>query len=62
MRPKKPPIKTQKQRELFRVELVKIIDKNHPLVKLSEVVDWDHLDQVFGKSYHPQTGRPRIST
>jgi len=62
MRPKKPPIKTQKQKELFRVELVKIIDKNHPLVKLSEVVDWDHLDQVFGKSYHPQTGRPRIST
>ncbi len=58
MRPKKPPIETQKQKELFRVELVKIIDKRHPLVKLSEVVDWEGLDQVFGKTYHPQTGRP----
>ncbi len=62
MRPKKPPIETQKQKELFRVELVKIIDKSHPLVKLSEVVDWESLDQVFGVTYHPQTGRPGIST
>ena len=42
MRPKKPPVETQKQKELFQVELAKIIDKNHPLVK----------------PYHPQTGRP----
>ncbi len=67
MQPKKPPIETQKQKELFWVELAKIIDKHHPLVKLSEVVDWDYLDQVFGKTYHPETGlsatgRPGIST
>ncbi len=62
MKPKKSPIETQKQKELFRVELVKITDKSHPLVKLSEVVDWDHLDQIFGRSYHPETGRPGIST
>jgi len=62
MKPKKPPIETQKQKELFRVELTRIIDKRHPLVKLSEVVDWEGLDQVFGKTYHPQTGRSGIST
>ena len=58
----KPPIETRKQKELFRVELVKIIDKRHPLVKLSEVVDWEGLDQVFGRSYYPDIGRPGIST
>jgi len=62
MKPRKPPIETRKQKELFRVELVKIIDKRHPLVKLSEVVDWEGLDQVFGRSYHPDIGRPGIST
>ena len=67
MKPKKPPIETQKQKELFRVELVKIIDRHHPLAKLSEVVDWEHLDQVFRVTYHLETGlsatgRPGIST
>ena len=62
MKSRKPPIETRKQKELFRVELVKIIDKRHPLVKLSEVVDWEGLDQVFGRSYHPDIGRPGIST
>ena len=56
MKPKKPPIETQKQKELFRVELARIIDKHHPLVKLSEVVDLEGLDQVFGRTYYPETG------
>ncbi len=33
------------QRDLFRLELKGIIDKNHPLVKLSEMIDWEFLNQ-----------------
>ena len=39
----------------------KIIDKRHPLVKLSQVVHWEYLDEVFGTTYHPEVGRPGIS-
>ncbi len=62
MKPKKAPVETQKQKELFRVELGRIVDKQHPFVRLSQVVDWNHLEEVFGATYHPDTGRPGIST
>ncbi len=62
MKPKKAPIETQKQKELFRIELERIVDKHHPLVRLSRVVDWNHLEEVFGATYHPEVGRPGIST
>ena len=42
MRPQSSPIEDGQQ-DLFRVELVKIIDPSHPLVKLSSVVDWGRL-------------------
>jgi len=34
----------------------------HPMVKLADAIDWDRLDEVFGKSYCPDNGRPAIST
>jgi len=61
MKPNRPP-KENPQGDLFRSELVQIIDLNHPLVKLSEVVDWKALDAVFGESFNPDVGRPGIST
>ena len=61
MKPKRPPIKNS-QRELFRVELIQIIDMGHGLVKLAKVVDWDRFEEVFGKTYCPDNGRPAIST
>ena len=61
MKPKKPDSKNQ-QMDLFRVELTRIIDTNHSLVRLSSVVDWDQLDDVFGSTYCPDSGRPAIST
>ena len=39
-----------------------IIDLAHPLVKLSKVVDWEGLDEMFGKTHCPDNGRPGIST
>ena len=61
MKPKKIPQK-ERQRDLFRAELSNIIDPNHGLVKLAKVVDWDQLDEVFGSTYCPDTGRPGVST
>ena len=50
MKPKTSPNKN-KQKYLFRPELMKIINPSHQLVKLSKVVDWDHMDEVFGKIF-----------
>ena len=61
MKPKKPANKNR-QRELFRAELIQIIDPNHSLAKLARAVDWDRLDEAFGSSYCPDNGRPAIST
>jgi IS5 family transposase len=61
MKPKKTPQKDQ-QRDLFRATLVNIIDPNHGLVKLSKVVEWDRLDELFGSTYCPDNGRPGVST
>ena len=61
MKPKQSPVK-KRQGDLFRVELVRIIDRSHGLVKLSETVDWDRLDGLFGSTYCSDNGRPGVST
>ncbi len=61
MKPKKPP-QQNPQADLFRPELCNLINPSHSLVKLSEVVDWEQLDQTFGKTFSLGRGRPAIST
>jgi len=61
MKPKKSPHK-DRQQDVFRAELVRIIDPSHALVKLAKVVDWDRLDEQFGSTYCPDNGRPGVST
>lgn len=61
MKPKKSANKNR-QKDLFRVELLQIIDSAHSLVKLADVVDWNRLEEVFGSTYCPDNGRPAIST
>jgi len=61
MKPKKPPIE-DRRRNIYCSELVQIISLDHPLVKLAGVVDWDRMDEVFGKTFNPERGRPGIST
>jgi transposase, IS5 family len=61
MKPKKAP-QQNRQYDLFRSELVKMINPGHPLVKLSKVVEWKRFEEVFGESYCPDNGRPAIST
>ncbi len=61
MKPKKSP-QENRQRDLFRVELARIVDPTHGLIKLANVVDWDRLDELFGSTYCLDNGRPAVST
>ena len=61
MKPMQSPQQTN-QHDLFRSELVNMINPGHPLVKLSKAVDWKRLEDVFGETYCPDNGRPAIST
>ena len=61
MKPKRSP-QQNRQANLFRPELVSMINPSHSLVRLSKVVDWEKLDETFGESFCPEKGRPAIST
>ena len=50
------------QGDLFRIELDRIVDSSHPLVRLGREVDWDRLAEVFGETYCGDNGRPASST
>jgi len=58
------PIETphDPQGDLFRIELGRIVDSSHSLIRLGKEVDWQRLDEVFGKTYCEDNGRPATST
>lgn len=47
---------------MTRTELARLINPQHPLVKLAQTIDWSNFDEQFGVSYSSETGRPGIST
>jgi len=61
MKPKRSEI-TDQQKDLFRIELEKLIDLDHSLVKLSKAVDWGALDEAFGAYFCLDNGRPAEPT
>ena len=48
--------------DLFRSRLDQIIDMKHPLVRLSQTVDWGFLEGRFGEVYTDHAGRPPLPT
>jgi transposase, IS5 family len=56
------PAKPTDDHDLFRTELVNLIDQRHELVRLAELIDW----QAFANEWSPQfvstTGRPALPT
>ena len=44
--------------DLFRQELCNIINLRHPLVQLSEKIDWQSCENRFGGLYAAGVGRP----
>lgn len=61
MPPKDSPNK-DKQNDLFRVELERIIDLNHALVKLSKQIQWEEFDKAFDPLFCEGNGRDACST
>lgn len=50
------PQKQQKTLEIFKVRLEEIINKAHPLVKLSESINWQLLEEKLSKMYSEKMG------
>ena len=53
----KPKEYKNTEADLFRLELVNIIDMRHELVKLAEIINWEALTTEFGDFYADE-GRP----
>jgi IS5 family transposase len=47
--------------ELFRQTLVEMINLQHPLVKLADVIDWDEINRTFSAHFVSPRGRPALS-
>jgi IS5 family transposase len=58
MRPKE--IDAQRAHELFRSELVNLIDQRHALARLAHVIDWQAAADRFGGLYAEGKGRPGV--
>lgn len=57
-----PPKKLKlRDDELFRMQLVNMIDMEHPLVKLAGMIDWSRFDEAYG-GFYTQKGRPGLPT
>jgi IS5 family transposase len=52
----------ERQRDLFRPPLDRIIDLGHPLVRLAGEIDWSFLDGRFALVRRPGPGQPPLST
>ncbi len=50
------------QGDQFKIELDRIVNPTYSLVQLGQLVDWDRLDELFGKTCCENNGRPAIST
>jgi IS5 family transposase len=62
MIPKRPPQESEKQSDMFRVELEDLVNLDHPLARLADQIPWKQFDEAFDPLYCPDTGRPAIAT
>lgn len=59
MKPQK--FRRDPQWDLFKIELNRIVNGQHPLVKLAQQIDWKTFDQKF-ETHFSDEGRPAIAT
>lgn len=50
------------EEDLFRAELVNLIDQRHELVRLAALIDWDAFVQQWSPQFVSTTGRPALPT
>ena len=53
--------RTAPQMELFKVELWRIVNTRHEMVKLSDTIDWENFERTFAPMWQDK-GRPAIDT
>ena len=56
MKPK-PPAHTHPQRDLFRIELQRLVDPRHPLEQLAQQIHWEEFDAAFTPLFCEDNGR-----
>jgi IS5 family transposase len=61
MQPIKDPSE-KSQEDLFRTRLDQILNKEHPVFRLAQSVDWSVFEKEFGGLFVPDTGRPGLPT
>lgn len=61
MRPKKD-LNEALQLELYKIELERIVNRGHELVKLANRINWSAFEDAFEVCYCPDNGRPAIPT
>lgn len=54
-------VEFQREQELFRAELINLVDQRHALVKLAFTIDWDAAAERFGALYSEGKGRPGVA-
>ncbi|WP_043582089.1 IS5-like element ISOpb2 family transposase [Geminisphaera colitermitum] len=60
MKPKEN--KHERQREMFKMELIMLVNMNHPMVKLAGNINWAEFDKHLGPTYHERLGQPGLGT
>ncbi len=56
------PVDARSDHDLFRTELVNLIDHRHELVKLAELIDWQAFANEWSPQFASSTGRPALPT
>jgi len=50
------------EHDLFRMELVNLLDQRHELIKLAGLIDWQAFAEAWGPKFESTTGRPALPT
>lgn len=56
------PADERSDHDLFRTELVNLIDQRHELVKLAALIDWQAFADKWSPQFESTTGRPALPT
>ena len=56
-----PKAAVPRPQDLFRPMLIELVNLKHPLVKLAEMIEWEHIDMLCVPLFPSQRGRPAIA-
>ena len=56
-----PKATAPQSQDLFRPMLIELVNLKHPLVKLAEMIEWEHIDTLCVPLFPSQRGRPAIA-